>query len=345
MSNLIEKISINLDINNDKDIKTLNYMLDNKKYPSLINLIPNNISIIRQTDGIKYINNLLENFQLKRACCMRKNKTDDENVINIKQLIKFNEKYYFINKKYKFTNLNKKCSNISNSSYLPQTDKCTNFFTVYCKILQALNQNIKQNKYKYYSNIKYGDTDSKGKGDECSCINNPLLYDTEITVKQKNKLTGGFKDIKINNSNIIKFSEKCADEKNVYMSKNHKDILNKPTNITYTICNANNNLNDITSNNINMRVNVKQYCGNNYDTSTNKELNNTKPIEESTNTKPIEESTNTKPIEESNNTKPIEESNNTKLKKDSIIKNLNNKYFIIGIILSLIVYLYVINKN
>jgi len=176
---------INLNINNfSNDLKPLN--ITNDKYTEFLNnaknkLFDNNTFPYNKDINENTINNFVENIILKRACCMRKDKSDKYNSIKVNL-------YDNVDKKIKsfdiyIDKLDEKCM-INSQDYSPKTLSCDNFYKAYCKMLKSYNYDLTSDKENYNKNIKYSSNKDNTNGLECSCLNSPLYEYNNDDIKE-----------------------------------------------------------------------------------------------------------------------------------------------------------------
>lgn len=301
---------LNLSFSNNS--KPLTYFNDNNKFPSTSFL---------SNDKTK-INKMLNNTLLKRACCMRNNNTDDDKNIVLQN---YDENNNVIETSYTVNELNKYCKNLDyvdnggvvKGEFKPQSKTCDNFYYTYCKTLTSLNQDYLEDK-NYNQYIKYSNINDSNTGNECSCINSPILN----KVSENNLFT---------EDNIYHLDKYCNND-GVYLTDKIKNSTNKS--INYNICESNigTNMNDITNLKQSFEGNINTNCNISSGTSSTDKLptgtntfsttlNNTPPL---TNTKSNNTSSNDT---KSNDTKSNDTSSNDTSSNDTkSISEINKKY-------------------
>ena len=275
MLTLIDSLSIFLDKNNTS-IK--DFLFSGNKYPNL-NQDTNNDGTM---DGL---NNILENNIIKRACCMRENN-------------KIDQKSLFIDlpdgtrKPITIMGLIEKCKNLSTGTGTGEfegqsTNFCDTFYTTYCKSLQAINNDLPQNSLKFREFTKYGiDTDDGLTGYECSCINNPMLFN-------KTQIAGQSTNPQYDNSQNIVFADYRCSAEGSYKTKQIGDYKKLFNSMSMTICSANTIIG-----------NAKSVAQSDNTTIQNCSSNSTAQLNEAINQNNNEQPTTQPPINEQPTTQP-----------------------------------------
>ena len=202
-----------------------NESLNNNPYTYLYNnnIFPSTSFLNDDKDKLKI---QLNNTILKRACCMRKNASEDSNTVVFQYRDEYNN-----NKDMSITvnELNKYCNDIEyidngggikKTNYTPQSPGCDNFYYTYCKTLAAFNQDD-VNEDNYNQDIKYADINAENTGKECSCINSPILNQQS------------FNPAIFTEDNIYTLDKYCNNN-NVYLTDKIKQSTKK--NIVLNIC-------------------------------------------------------------------------------------------------------------
>ena len=148
--NLIDTLSMKLDVNKPKDKKVIDFMSDSRLLPNLtskfnINKILVDSNTYNYDNLSKYYNKTLENVHLKRACCLRKDKNVDtygetEDFFVDFPDFKKESNLGYVSQKVVINNLKNKCSKLSIGDRKEKvsfdgrgTEFCDQFFKTYCK--------------------------------------------------------------------------------------------------------------------------------------------------------------------------------------------------------------------
>ena len=329
---IVDTLSIKLDVNKPKDKKIIDFMSNPVLLPNLTSNF-NKDKIFIDEDNYnydnltKYYNKTLSNVNLKRACCLRRDKNVDtygekeDFFVNFPDFKKENNLGY-VSQKVVINGLKDKCSKLSIGDRKEKvsfdgrgTEFCDQFYKTYCKanagIYYEYGKDLSKEK-EYFRKIKYRDD---GEAMECSCLNSPLINDDVLFNNLKSR-----DGINIDDRKIVYIDGLCGKE-TPYQTSEQKSENSKRTSIT--ICSMSTNIGS--ARDIKLQGNVtKQDCGNTYvgdkkiddKTSTN---NNEIPITETNKTSSKTTNNNGIPITETNKTssKTTEKNGNTTTTNES----------------------------